>query len=471
MTPLDELLASYLDIARHLDPLAFPDDAPAEAHHRLGRLDRPSLIGYAAALRSVALAIEALEEVEAKDDEIDRTMLINTVRAEAARLEAAARGEVADPVTPLRQLTEALDEHLENEDFDAESEAALRDRVLAVPEFLGALREDDRPAPELLLTAAMIEGDGIDSALDEASERLDDVVVVRPALDALTEHLEWLRQPERLGDLIGMGEEAVTEQLKTLSSVPVGVKGALRILELRRAGVERSLARAAAELNAPDGLVLANGLRRETEVAGDIAEDYWADEWRRVGQELRELGLPAIDEEPPEQAFGAEDAWSMAAFAVRDHAARMLDLARANSPRAVRRVLVAPGLPEGWGRTVAALLRGTDVFGLPERRLMMSFHALLEAVAAEVDLQLQARLASPEALLAHVQAVVGVDEGDARALVHEVATTPLLAVATALAHEAWQEWYAEEGGEAVAFIQRALGGAGLAVPLARWASQ
>ncbi len=42
-------------------------------------------------------------------------------------------------------------------------------------------------------------------------------------------------------------------------------------------------------------------------------------------------------------------------------------------------------------------------------------------------------------------------------------------VATAFAHEGWQEWYAEDGGDAVAFIRKALKGGGLSVPLARWA--
>ena len=45
----------------------------------------------------------------------------------------------------------------------------------------------------------------------------------------------------------------------------------------------------------------------------------------------------------------------------------------------------------------------------------------------------------------------------------------LEALAAALAHEAWQSWYADDGGDPVAFIRRALAGGGLAVRLARWA--
>lgn len=469
MSALNELLASYLDTARHVDPLAYPEDAPREVHHRFGHFDPATVAGYASALRSIAHALEALEDVDELAEEVDRTMLLNTLRSEAIRLGAMAASEIGDPSSPLRHVVEALDEHLENEDFTAESEAALRDRIRAIPDFLATTRSDERPAPPMLLANARIEAEFIENSIDETAERLDEDTVA-PAMSAITVHMAWLEEPRLEGDAIGMGEEITEQRLKTLTPVPVGVKGALRILELRRAGVERSLANTAEELHAADGMVLANALRRETEVSGDIAVDYWRDEWNRVADELREMGLPVVTGDPPEQVYGAEDAWSMAAFAVRDHAARMLDAARAASPRPVRRTLIAAGLHDGWGRTVAALLRNTHVFGLPERRLMMSFHALLESVAAECDLMLQAGLATPEELLVRAQETAGIDEGDARILISDVAESPLHAVAAAFAHEGWQEWYAEDGGDAVAFLRRALKGAGLAVPLARWAS-
>jgi hypothetical protein len=468
MSALNDLLASYLDVARHVDPLSYPDDAPREVHHRLGHFDPETVAGYASALKSIAHALEALDDVDELAEEVDRTMLLNTLRSEAIRLGALAEGELGDPAAPLSHVIDALDEHLENEDFTAESEAALRDRISAIPAFLAGLREDERPAPALVVLAAQSEAELIEESVDEASERLDEATV-RPAMAAVAEHLLWLNEPGREGPLAGMGEEVVEQRLKTLTTVPVGVKGALRILELRRAGVERSLANAAAELDSSDGLALANSLRRETEVSGDIADDYWRDEWNRVADEMREMGLPVVTGDAPEQVFGAEDAWSMAAFAVRDHAARMLDAARASSPRLIRRVLVAPGLHDGWGRTVAALVRNTHVFGLPERRLMMSYHALLESVAAECDLMLQARMATPEELLVRATENAGLHESEARVLLSDVANSPLVAVATAFAHEGWQEWYAEDGGDAVAFIRRALKGGGLSVPLARWA--
>src|ERR1019366_9122097 len=186
------------------------------------------------------------------------------------------------------------------------------------------------------------------------------------------------------------GEEELERRIVTLVSEPLGAKGTLRLLELRRAGVERSLASAADELGMPDPIVCAQQLMEEAQPSPDVFFDFWFDEWRRVGDAMRGLGLPVPDVEPPDPPEDAEDGWSMAAYAVRDHAARMMQAAKSANPRTVRRLLRGPGLLDGWGRTVAALLRNTEVFGLPERRAMMSFLALRESAAAEADLLLHA---------------------------------------------------------------------------------
>ena len=385
MRATEALLASYLDLARHLDPLRYPDESPPEIAHRLGRFDAASLRAHIGALRSIANAIEDLEDVDALDDEVDRTMLLDSIRADTVRLGGMLASETSNPALPLRHLSDAI-MGMMGEDFDAESEVALRERLAAFPEFLASLREDDRPAPPLLLARAQLEASAFaEGTLDMASERLDDVTV-QPALVAIAEHRRWLGQPERMGGPYGFGEEHVEARLATLSSEPLGVKGTLRLLELRRAGVERSLASSAEELGTTDPLACAEQLILEAQPSPDILDDFWSDEWRRVGEEMRELGLPVTEAEPPNPPGGATDGWSMAAHAARDHAARMMWVAKALNPRAVRRLLRGPGLLDGWGRTVAALLRNSVVFGLPERRLMLSFLALRDRAAAEADL-------------------------------------------------------------------------------------
>lgn len=468
MTAIDGLLASYLDVARHLDPLRHPFEAPASLQHAIGRFDAPWLHAQVVALRAIANAVEDLDEVEALEDEVDRTMLIDMIRADALRLEASVEGDVVDPVAPLGHAVAALDMLME-ERFTGNEEAALRDRVAALPELLAALCNDSRAIPEHLVDLAQLELAALAEAIDEASERLDDAAV-QPALAALGDCRGWLDDPVRRTAASGLSETALDGILSTLVSEPVGHRGTLRLLELRRAGVERSLAGAAEELGSDDGLAIVRALREE-HVSRDDADAAWHAEWRRVGNELGELGLPVVQLDPTGPApIGIDDEWSFTAIAVRAHAAYLFDAARANQPRAVRRLLVAPGLIAGWGRTVAALLRATPVFGTPERRAMMSHRALIECAAAEADLLLHGGHADVAALKTRVQQSAGLTDDEARRVVLGASAAPFEALAAALAHEGWQAWYAEDGGDPVEFLMLALEQGGLAVPLARWAS-
>src|ERR1019366_6886714 len=113
------------------------------------------------------------------------------------------------------------------------------------------------------------------------------------------EHRAWLGRPERAGGEYGFGEEQLEARIVTLVSEPLSAKGTLRLLELRRAGVERSLASAADELGMSDPIACAQQLMEEAEPSPDVLFDFWFDEWRRVGDAMRELGLPVPDGEPP----------------------------------------------------------------------------------------------------------------------------------------------------------------------------
>ncbi len=470
MSSLDELLGSYLDLARHLDPLRHPHEAPAEVHGRLGRYDAPWLEAQAAALKSIANAVEDLGHVEALDDEVDRTMLINTMRGDLLWLGEATGGASADPGIGLRHANAALDMLL-GEDFDAVRAAALRARVAELPGFLAALRTEARPAAPFQVVAAQRALEGLAERLDVTSERIEDEALLAAALQAVAEHRDWLLEKPR-GDAtmpIGLGPDAVLARLTLLSAEPVGLTGTNRVLELRRAGVERSLVAAADELG------YATDWRRAVDALPEIAEldplerlDAWHDEWQRIGAALGELGITAVATSPP-PAPAVTDRATLAAWAVRAHAAAIFEAARALQTRAVRRLLVAPGIRHGWQRTVAALLRETAVLGSPERRLASAALAVRDAVAAEADLALQSRRAGPDELATWAEGSAALDADQARDLVAEVAGAPLEALAAALAHEAWQGWFAEDGGDPAEFLRRALDGGGLAVALARWA--
>ena len=132
---------------------------------------------------------------------------------------------------------------------------------------------------------------------------------------------------------------------------------------------------------------------------------------------------------------------------------------------------LTPELRRGWSRTVAALLRETQLLGTPERRLASADLALRDAAIAEAELLLEARRMDPDALVARISECTGQSGSEARDLLAASAEEPLESVAAALAHEGWQEWFAEDGGDPAAFLIRASGSGGLAVPLARWAAR
>lgn len=468
MTPLDELLGSYLDLARHLDPLRHPHEAPEEVQGRLGRFDVPWLTAQAAALKSIANAIEDLEEVEARDDEVDRTMLVNTVRGDLMWLDDAV-ADGGDPGQALRHADTALATLL-GEDYDAVAAEALRARITELPDFLATLRGDLRPAPAFLVDAAERTIDRLVERLDAASERLEDAPVPAAAA-ALEEHRAWLAEPARIGEgRVGLGPDAVQSRLTLLAAEPAGLKGTARILELRRTGVERSLANAADELGYGDDW------RRALDALPEIAEldpldlvDAWEEEWRRVGAECAALGLETFAQRVPPAPI-ATDRATLAAWAVRARAAALFETGRASQRRAVRRLVVAPGLRRGWQRTFAALLRETAVLGTPERRLASAMLALRDAVAAEADLALQSHKVPAEALVGWVAEAAALEPHAAREVIITVAGDPLDEVAAALSHEAWLGWFAEDGGDPAGFLGRAAKSGGLSVALARWAA-
>ncbi len=467
MTELDSLLASYLDIARQRDPLRYPVDAPPESRRRLGRFDPLALRAHVVALRSVANAVEGLGDVAALDDEVDRTMLLDTLRADLVECVAEADAESCNPARPLQHTVLAVQQVLGDGDAgpDAESLAA---RIGAVPEMFALLERDARPAPDYLVRSAVMAAELLDDELMAAEEYVE-TETVRAAQAALNAHLDWLRAPARGAGVAGFGEDVVAARLRTLSATPAGVQGTLRVLELRRTGVERGLAKHAADLGHeawPDAMT---AQRRVEEDDFDRLTGEWREIWQRTAAALGGMGLPVPPGAPPDPPIAADDAASLTVLAVRDHAARMLIAAAAAQSRPVRRLLIAPGLLDGWGRTLAAMLRTSDLLAAPELRLVLAYRALEDGAAAEADLLLQSRRAGFSELIERTRRIVGDDEHDARRIMYRAGEQPFAALAAGLAHEAWQAWYAETGGDPNDFLRMALAGGGLAVPMARWA--
>lgn len=467
MSSVDSLLHSYLDLSRHLDPLQHPDEAPRDLSHRLGRFDLPWLQAQLAALRSIGHAIEDLDDVESRDDEVDRTMLLDTVRGDVARLQFLVEGPGSDPVLPLRHLMAALDAVL-GEDFDVARSDALVARLGEMPEMLAAARDDSRPSPAFLAEAAAHDIEQLEERIDLAAERIERIDLLQAARTALDEHRRWLRDSVVRGGEAGLGEDAVLPRLALLNNEPYGIKATLRVLELRRAGAERALSTAASDLGYGDDWPAALDALPELAPLDPFERlDAWIDEWERAGSVYITLGLRVPDAEPGAAPM-VDDRATLAVWAMRARARAMFETARAAQSRPVRRLLVADGIRSGWSRAVVALLRDSALLAAPEHLLAAAWLALLDAVAAETDLLLASRMATPEDLVVRASELTHLDPERARAIVVRVAVDPLAALAAGLSHEGWASWHADEGGDPAEFLHKALGAGGLAVPLARW---
>ncbi|MDQ2670415.1 MAG: DUF885 family protein, partial [Gemmatimonadota bacterium] len=131
----DDLCRSYLDIRWHFDPAAASAAGEARLDGRLGSYDAESVREHLAALRAVAVGVEDLE-VEALEDEIDRTALLADVRTAIATLEDE-RPHVRNPEFWLTHLFNALYTLISRPGGSAAERApAALARLEAAPAFL-----------------------------------------------------------------------------------------------------------------------------------------------------------------------------------------------------------------------------------------------------------------------------------------------------------------------------------------------
>ena len=137
--PFDDLVASYLDLRWHFDPVQATAAGLAEYDHRLADYGAESVQEEVSALRSIANALEALS-LEAIDDELDRTALLNEIRVTVHRL-TVERPHVRNPEYWLSHLLQGLYLLLVRDDRPMEHRArAAAGRLEAVPGFLDQAR-------------------------------------------------------------------------------------------------------------------------------------------------------------------------------------------------------------------------------------------------------------------------------------------------------------------------------------------
>ena len=155
MRELDRLAGSYLDLLWHFDPAAASAAGFVSADGRLGQFDAETMRTHMAAFRATAAAIEELE-VEELADEIDRTALLEDLRATMARLDDD-RPHARDPGFWLTHLVDALAALMvrpEDEAPDGRAQSAA-ERVAGIPAFLDSARRVLHRPPVLLVDGAL----------------------------------------------------------------------------------------------------------------------------------------------------------------------------------------------------------------------------------------------------------------------------------------------------------------------------
>lgn len=262
---------------------------------------------------------------------------------------------------------------------------------------------------------------------------------------------------------------SLSRQLESLSSEPMGVQGALALLRRRRERIGGWLTETAETLGYASGTAAVIALQEEGE---DGETGDWGQEWGRAERFFVSLELPLAPGAAP-ALLTEPDRWSLPVLAVRGVAIRLFEQQRAKLPYGVRRQILAPGLLAGWGRTVASLLRRSQLFEMPEQQLMLAWRDWDDALAGELGLQLLAgRLSSPQATEWAEEQYGGFDAATL-GLLRRVRQNPADPLAAALAYEEWLNWHRAtvEGGSSLAdFLRTALLGGGLPVHLARWAA-
>jgi len=199
---LASLTQSYLDLRWHLDPVAATAAGVCDHDHRLGSFTDEAVRQHVAAFRALAGALEELE-LDALDDEIDRTAILNDVRVTVHRF-VTERVHRTNPSWWLEHPLEGLYHLLARQDRPREHRAkAAAARLAAMPDFLAAARETVAECPRVFVETALDVAAGADALIAEIAAHLRPAedgtfdAAVAAARDAVGRFATFLRE-ERL---------------------------------------------------------------------------------------------------------------------------------------------------------------------------------------------------------------------------------------------------------------------------------
>jgi hypothetical protein len=479
----DELCRSYLDVRWHFDPAAASAAGETRLDGRLGSYDAASVREHLAALRAIAVGAEDLE-VEALEDEIDRTALLSDVRTAIAVLEDE-RPHVRNPEFWLTHLFQALYSLLARPGGTPASRApAALERLEAAPAFLDQARATVVKPPLVFVETArtMLGGGGelvsatvgaFAAAAPELAERLG--VAGEATLRALARFGVALRdeiEPDPSPRAFALGEDLFNHRLHEThalrATAPELWRYALHLIE----EVEAELEQVAAEIDpGAEWRDVIERLRDDTPPPDGVL-DFYAAEVARARDFVADRGLAVVPEAPcavvptpsflrPLIPFAAYDpppvllperlgrfyvtepdpalpADARAAL-LREHCVHEvpstvvheaypghhLQLVTAQALRSeVRRHLWTPIFVEGWALYCESLMAEEGYHTGPEARLFHLVNLLWRAVRIRLDIGLHTRDMTPAEAVDELVARLPMERRSAEAEVRRYCAMP-----------------------------------------------
>lgn len=521
-----DLYRSYFDLRWHFDPGAATNAGIIAQNERLGDYDVDSMRVHVAAFRSLSLAVEALE-VDSLQEEVDRTALLNEIRATVFRFEQE-QPHVRNPTFWLTRLYEALYSLMDRPDAaPAQLAAAAVSRLRSTPAFLRAAAATlENPAPILVETAQqMIAGGttliaqlaGFARQRGVAAEEIEAASV--EAQEALA-RFDLALRTDLSGNIdpqgFAIGEEAFNRRLhfeySLQASAPELWRYGMHLVE----EVEARVIEVARRIDPNTSYkALADRLRSDQPVGADPINAYrTAMEGARRFVEQKDLvtipqGPLEVVTTPeflrpliPIAAYSPPGPYSpdrtgrfyvtpfidgtvrAASRSVSElpslvlhegypgHHLQMVTAQALGSD--VRRVLWTPLTVEGWALYCEDMVGEQGYYEDPASQLFQQIHLLWRAVRILLDVGLHTRGMTPSAAVVYLRDKIPLDPGEAGAEIRRYCGAPTYQLCYAVGRReimSLREDYRARAGSSFSlkrFHDELLGYGGLPVALARW---
>lgn len=520
-----DLVRSFLDLRWQLDPVAATHAGVGTHDSRLGRYSRADVKAALAALKAMAAAFEACD-VEAQEDRIDQTAVLNDLRTTIARFENERPHEL-NPEFHLSHLLVGLFALMLRSDQPLEARGrALAGRLRETPRFLGEARATlGRPAKVLTETALSVARGGLTLLTeavpefagrlppDAARETLETLIPARQAFETFVEFLAGELSDRSDGDF-AIGRAAFDFRLHYEHALRDTAPEVLRYGEALIKELDEDLARRAEALAGEiPWRALAARLREQHPAAGGLVGSYAA-EMERARRFVLDRGLAAVPDgaldviatpsfmQPliPFAAYDPPGAFAAArtgyfyvsvpdAALLRDHCVHEIactalhegypghhlqHLVAQAQPSPVRRVVWTPLTVEGWALYCEELMAEEGFLSRPEEMFFQRLHLLWRAVRVVLDVSLHTQGMAVEQAIGYMVDALGIARRNAEAEVWRYCGAPAYQLCYAVGRRELvrlRDDYRRRAGAAFTlrrFHDEVLSYGGLPIALIRW---